>query len=138
MNYVPYPLRHFVGTLIEKSPAANVPLFYKAGGCLRASNVNHIREMIQYRRIYQAQHIVPGGKIPEMPTVEAHLTDIYGAMQLADMQYYYPDDILYKVDRASMAVSLKAGYPCLTGTFWNLHGRFPQSISILKESAKRF
>ncbi len=137
MNYVPYPLRHFVGTLIEKSPAANVPLFYKAGGCLRASNVNHIREMIQYRRIYQAQHIVPGGKIPEMPTVEAHLTDIYGAMQLADMQYYYPDDILYKVDRASMAVSLESRIPMLDRDFlefaWTIPTKYKYSEGISKK-----
>lgn len=137
VNRIPYPLRRFAGTLIEKSPAANAPFFYKAGGCLKAANINQIREMIQYRRIYPAQHIVPGGRIPEMSTVEAHLTDIYGDMQLADMEAYYPDDILYKVDRASMAVSLESRIPMLDRDFLEFAWTIPTKYKYSEGTSKK-
>lgn len=136
VNTVPYTLRNMVGSFINKGPISEVPFFYKAGGCLQAANINQIREMIQYRRIYPAQHIVVGGKIMEMKDVQAKLTDIYGAMQIADMEYCFPDDILYKVDRASMSVSLESRIPMLDRDFlefaWTLPSKYKYSEKVSK------
>ncbi|MGE5502831.1 MAG: asparagine synthase (glutamine-hydrolyzing) [Actinomycetota bacterium] len=53
---------------------------------------------------------VPGVVRDHPPVFHGHPTE---AMQLADMAAYLPDDILTKVDRASMGVGLEARVPLL-------------------------
>ncbi len=91
---IPFALRSSCGSLMEILGLTRHPFFFKASACLKASNVNQIREMIQYRRDIETKYLVKDGAIPPLGQVDTKLTNIYAAMQLADIEYYFTDDIL--------------------------------------------
>ena len=133
---VPAFLRHPTADLLEKLGLTEKPFYYKAASCLRAENINQVREMIQYRRDIEVLSLVPGACLPPLEEVKAKLDSPYASMQLADMEYYFPDDILYKVDRASMAVSLESRIPMLDRDLlefaWTLPDSFKYSDGVSK------
>ncbi len=78
--------------------------------------------------------LVPGSTEPESPLwrneTHAALPDLTDRMQLVDMLTYLPDDILTKVDRASMAVSLEARVPLLDHRVVEFAWRLPQRFKV--------
>ena len=60
----------------------------------------------------------------------APATDLLGKLLYVDLKMYLQDDVLVKVDRASMACSLEVRAPLLDYRFVELIGRLPTSLKL--------
>ena len=56
--------------------------------------------------------------------------DLLSRIQYVDIKTYLPDDILAKVDRASMAVSLEVRAPLLDHKFMEIAAKIPSSLKL--------
>jgi asparagine synthase (glutamine-hydrolysing) len=66
----------------------------------------------------------------------ADTDDLLSKVQYVDIKTYLTDDILVKVDRASMAVSLEVRAPILDHKFMELAARIPSSLKLRGSSGK--
>jgi asparagine synthase (glutamine-hydrolysing) len=84
--------------------------------------------------------VVPGGVDAPGPYTDvvggASPSDLVARMQLADQMVYLPDDLLHKVDRASMAVSLEARVPLLDHRVVEFAWRLPRHHLIRGRTGK--
>lgn len=112
---------------------------HKMAAILDARNMDDI-----YRRLV-SQWADPGALMPGIAeargvlwngTLAADRPDDMGRMQLADMATYLPDDILTKVDRASMAVALEARVPLLDHRVVEFAWRLPRKFMVRNGQGK--
>lgn len=115
MKNVPYFIRKPVSQLVLHSPLAQKPVYRIKGGLLGAKEPAEV-----YIDSYKSDEIVR--KISLNHEKRPYLfdgmdtrffTESNHNMMLLDMLMYHPDDILVKVDRAAMAVSLETRVPML-------------------------
>ncbi len=90
-----------------------------------------------YRRLvshWEPAEVMPHAAEPQSllddPTVAAEFPDLLARMQFLDLVTYLPDDILTKVDRASMAVALEARVPLLDHRVVEFCWRLPHTAKI--------
>lgn len=149
---VPRPVRHAVANLLQARspgswertaqqlrrwvPAARVRLagekLHKAAALLRCED-----EAGMYRSLVSQwqspEHVLHGAREPDdliEAVMRASNLDLLDRMMLSDQLGYLPDDLLAKVDRASMAVSLEVRVPLLDHRVVEFSWRVPAHARI--------
>jgi asparagine synthase (glutamine-hydrolysing) len=96
-----------------------------------------------YRRLvshWEPSEIVLGAREPRTiiadETLAKQFPDLLARMQFLDLVTYLPDDILTKVDRASMAVALEARVPLLDHRVVEFSWRLPRNTMVRNSTTK--
>ncbi|MBX9804852.1 MAG: asparagine synthase (glutamine-hydrolyzing) [Alphaproteobacteria bacterium] len=96
----------------SKRPAQLGHKMHKLARCMKAKTSEALYEsLISYWA--EPSEILPHHYAPNMPRLSPHFNDFVSKMQALDTLTYLPDDILTKVDRASMSVGLEVRVPLL-------------------------
>ncbi len=151
---IPYPLRAAMAALIHAAPAQlwdrlfalSLPLlparFHQAHF---SDKLNKLADLLSLRSPQQLYHslishskdpkeLAPGSLEPPTrvtdPQQWAEVPTLREWMMYLDLVSYLPDDILTKVDRASMAVSLEARVPMLDHRVVEFAWKIPSSMKV--------
>jgi asparagine synthase (glutamine-hydrolysing) len=84
----------------------------------------------------EPSQVIPHNYAPNMTHFSPQLSDFVSQMQALDTIMYLPDDILTKVDRASMGVSLEARVPLLDHRIVEWAWAQPKSFKIQGKTGK--
>ncbi|MBR6238925.1 MAG: asparagine synthase (glutamine-hydrolyzing) [Lachnospiraceae bacterium] len=123
-----------VGRMLSGS---NNNTLYRSAHCMQSKNIAELHESVCYdmtrmtrdltgdRLAYEQEYILG----EQIRNGSADITD---EMMLRDMLRYHPDDILVKVDRAGMAVSLENRVPMLDKDVLDLAFSLPAEYKLRK------
>ena len=116
----------------ERRPRLAVEKMHKAAALFSAGDEDGYRSLVSAWE--EPESLVNGGKEPKGAIFDASvaraLSDPLDRMQYLDTVTYLPDDILTKVDRASMAVALEVRVPILDHRIVEFSWRLPAYFKI--------
>jgi asparagine synthase (glutamine-hydrolysing) len=149
LRLLPLPTRRAVGALLRKAPGRALDALQRRVLPIRlrlpnlADRLPKLAEVLEHRdgtdfyrslvsHWKQPDRLVLGAQEPRTilsdPERLSGLPGLRERMMLLDMLTYLPDDILTKVDRASMAVSLEARVPLLDHRLVEFAWRVPTDL----------
>jgi len=113
-------------------PALIGDKMYKAASVLASADGDAVyRQLVTH---WEPDRMMPGTSEPKNilwdKSLAAEMPSLLDRMQLFDIVTYLPDDILAKVDRASMAVALEARVPLLDHRVVEFGWRLPHAAKI--------
>ena len=158
LRLMPYPLRNFTGELINYIPMKNLNnlnYFKKQRFAQKLFKIaKRLKNIKSYDELYQSLLIENTNSLYHQDLIDAFedpLDDYYkelssspkclsndpvSRMMFWDAITYLPDDILVKVDRASMAYSLETRAPFLDHNVAKIAWQIPTSMKVNKGEGK--
>ncbi len=155
LSLLPRPMRHGLARTLQALPADRwSSLFSVLPGRLRpvqaGDKLHKLASVLAlddagalYRRLvthWEPETLMPADPEPRGPlwdtTIGNDFPGLLERMQFLDLVTYLPDDILTKVDRASMAVSLEARVPLLDHRVVEFAWRIPRDTLIRHNVSK--
>lgn len=126
--------------LFDRAPLPSVRLpgdkLHKLASVLGAADAEAMYMGLQTHWTCPASLVLGAGAEAERPDATPPSRDLASRMMFQDLIGYLPDDILTKVDRASMAVSLEARVPILDHRVVELAWRLPMAQKIRRGTGK--
>lgn len=148
LHRLPVPLRKSIATALCTVPPAAWDATLRRR--LIGDKIHKAAALFDFRSIeelyaglvslWPAQGVVLGAEGPvdaEWGTPDDRSGTVVRRMMEMDMDGYLPDDILVKVDRAAMAVSLETRIPMLDHRVVEFALRLPASLTVAEGSGKR-
>jgi asparagine synthase (glutamine-hydrolysing) len=157
-DWMPPTLRRALGAGVHRLPVSSLDLVGRAflgrrGGARLGDKAHKLAQRLKsvansndlYRSLVTAWPEYPpqagsaGERLPtrsEDPVFVAGVPEIEHRMMIWDALTYLPDDILTKVDRAAMSVSLETRMPFLDHRVFDLAWRMPLHMKIRKGQTK--
>ncbi len=139
-NY-PLSFRKAVSSLLSMKCFENTDYLWKIGHYLAADSPETMMELggnliVGTDNLVKNQGVMPDYKYSLFPR-DITWTSIENRLLLMDFLMYLPDDILVKVDRASMAVSLESRIPLLDKDIIEFAWTLPSAYKIEGKDRKR-
>ena len=146
---IPRMIKKAAGSFLMLPPFRYQDELYRAGHCLQAEDIANFHEAVCYDTTDAVNSLInpkfwkkETGKREKQPLllgsdgILCHGVSLEDEMMLRDLLSYHPEDILVKVDRAGMAVSLENRVPMLDKRVIELACSLPVSYKYAVEDGK--